>query len=160
MKFLIVVIIPVILLQGCGNVELKKHNNYGSEKISAYLKYSPEEVKILPLTEVTELYGRPEIEAYIGLLDKHSNYMKSPAIFRFELYHYRERSADSKGSRIKKWDDIKLINPAENNKYWNDYLRAYKFDLKLDSAQEDTYILQVTCNCPNGKRLTAKKQIN
>jgi hypothetical protein len=82
--------------------------------------------------------------------------MKSPGVFRFELYEKVPRSAEPKGKRISKWPDIDLTDAVENNARWRDYLRAYEFTLPLESETGQSHILQATCLCPNGKRLSAE----
>jgi len=82
--------------------------------------------------------------------------MKSPGIFRFELYERVPRSAEPKGKRIILWPDFDLIDVAENDNHWRDFLRAYEFSLPIESQTNQNCILQATCICPNGKRLSAE----
>ena len=52
--------------------------------------------------------------------------------------------------------DIDLTDIVENNHYWRDFLRAYEFSLPVEFDNNQSYILQVTCICPNGKRLSTE----
>lgn len=51
---------------------------------------------------------------------------------------------------------ISTYSPNKNNAYWLDYLRAYQFELDLESqtGTGDTIILQVTYFSPTAKRLS------
>ena len=122
----------------------------------AYISYSPVKIDIVPLTEYTTATGSgegPKIEVYVSLLDSYGSQIKSPGTFRFELYERVPRSAEPKGKRIILWPDFDLTDVAENDNHWRDFLRAYEFSLHFDSEGNQSHILQVTCLCPNGKRL-------
>lgn len=121
--------------------------------------YVPVKVDILPLTEL--LYPdatdqQCRVKLYVSLLDSFGSQIKAPAVFRFELYEYVQRSAEPKGRRITLWPDTDLTGAAENNKYWRDFLRAYEFILPFEPTDDQSYILQATCFCPSGKRLSAE----
>jgi hypothetical protein len=88
------------------------------------------------------------------LLDSFGSQIKSPGIFRFELYQRALRSAKPKGKRVEIWEDIDLTEPAINHEYWRGFLMAYEFDLPFELDVNQSYILQVTCLCPNGRRLS------
>jgi hypothetical protein len=121
--------------------------------------YGPVKVDIMPLTEFVYAGNgqeEPKIKAYVSLLDTFNCQIKTPAVFRFELYERVLRSAEPKGKRIFIWPDIDLTNVVENNKHWRDFLRAYEFNLDLEPVSSQDYMLQVTCLCPSGKRLSAE----
>jgi len=124
-----------------------------------YAPYTPAKIDILPLTECTggsNAGGKSKIKVYVSLLDSFGYQMKSPGVFRFELYERVPRSAEPKGKRISIWPDINLTDVVENNRYWQDFLRAYEFSLPFEPETSQNRILQVTCLCPNGKRLSAE----
>jgi len=124
-----------------------------------YAPYTPVKIDILPLTESTggsNAGGKSKIKVYVSLLDSFGYQMKSPGVFRFELYARVPRSAEPKGKRISIWPDINLTDVVENNRYWRDFLRAYEFNLPFEPETSQSHILQVTCLCPNGKRLSAE----
>jgi hypothetical protein len=118
--------------------------------------YGPAEIKILPLTEATDDGSQQKISVFVGLLDAFGCSQKWPAVFRFELYERVERSAEPVGRRVKLWPDIDLTEPVKNNKYWQDFLRAYKFSLDIEQSDKQSYILQITCILASEKRLTAQ----
>jgi hypothetical protein len=122
-----------------------------------YTRFAPTKIDILPLTELVAAGAshRVRLNLYVSLLDAFGSQIKSPGIFRIELYDYVRRSAEPKGKRTAIWHDIDLTDPVTNNKYWNDFLRAYRFELPLENANEKDHILQVTCLCPNSSRLTS-----
>jgi hypothetical protein len=95
------------------------------------------------------------INAYVCMIDAFDSQIKSPAIFRFELFQRAQRSADPKGKRLLVWPDIDLTDPGLNNNAWQDFLRAYLFSLPLQKTSADNCVLHVTVICPSGKRLIA-----
>ena len=128
-------------------------------EVSTYARYAPVKIDIVPLTEftgVSDAGEEPKIKVYVSLLDSFGSQIKSPGIFRFELYERVPRSAEPKGRRIAIWPDIDLTDVVENNHYWRDFLRAYEFNFDFEPESDQSYVLQVTCLCPNGKRLSAE----
>ncbi|MBA7626148.1 hypothetical protein ES703_33590 [subsurface metagenome] len=141
---------------GCGPAApgLPPHNR--SNLLSAY---APVKIDIMPLTEfigVGEPEEVPRINVYVSLLDSFGCQKKSPGVFRFELYKHVERSADEKGRRITIWPDIDLTDVVENNNHWRDFVRAYEFNLGFEPQSNQSYVLQATCMCPSGRRLSAE----
>ncbi len=128
------------------------------DKLSIYTRYVPAKVNIIPLTEFVSVGGAQnasKIKVYVSLLDSFGCQMKGPGKFRFELYNHVQRSAKPKGRRITIWPDIDLTGPVENNNYWRDYFRAYEFTLDFGPKENHSYVLEATCFCPNGRRLSA-----
>jgi len=119
--------------------------------------FCPAKVYILPLTDFVQVGDseeQTEINIHVSMLDSFGSQIKAPAVFRFELYEYVKRSSEPMGKRVAIWPDVDLTNAAKNNDYWQDFLRAYEFNLPFDPARDKSYIMQITCLCPNGKRLT------
>jgi len=127
-----------------------------SNKLSVYSSFAPDKIYIMPLTEFanTDNVRQISIKPYVSLLDSSGSQIKSPCIIRFELYERALRSAEKKGKRVEIWQDIDLNDPAVNNDYWRDFLRAYEFDLPFKLDIKQSYILQVTCMCPTDRRLS------
>jgi len=153
----------ILLLVGAGcesaTSESPSKADNGSNQLSAYASYSPVEIHIMPLTEFIytgDAREVSEIKVYVSLLDAFDCQIKTPGVFRFELYKRVQRSAKPKGKRITIWPDIDLTDAAENNEHWRDFLRAYEFNLDFESQSDQSYILQANCLCPNGKRLSAE----
>jgi hypothetical protein len=136
-------------------------NGVPSEKkfnAALYVRYAPVKIDIMPLTEFVEpnnVEGRTKVRVYVSLSDMFGCQIKSPCVFRFELYEHIKRSGEPKGKRFTIWPDINLNNVVENNKYWRDFLRAYEFNLDFEPQKNQSYILQITCLCPDGRRLSA-----
>lgn len=128
------------------------------DKLSFYTRYTPIKIDIMPLTEFVRIENaqQPNVDAYVSLLDQFGSQIKSPAIFRFELYEYIPRSAEPKGKRAIIWQDFDLTDPFTNNDHWLDFLRAYQFSLPCELTGKRDYILQLTCLCPNGRRLSSE----
>ena len=118
--------------------------------------FAPIQVEVLPLTELLDGPQGTRLNIYVCLLDAYSEKIKAPGTLRFELYEYVQRSSEPKGQRIAIWPDIDLNGPIENQKYWRDYLRAYEFTLAAQASKSKTYILEVTCLCPTGNRLSTE----
>jgi hypothetical protein len=120
-------------------------------------RFGPARVDIIPITALVpapDSDRNATINAYVCLLDAFDSQIKSPAVFRFELFELLQRSTNPKGKRLVLWPDIDLTDPAVNNDHWQDFLRAYLFSLPIQQ-RPDSSILQVTCLSPSGKRLTA-----
>ena len=93
--------------------------------LSHYMSYVPVKIDIMPLTEfVSSGDTQSKMNIYVSLIDPFGSPIKSPGMFRFELYEYMQRSAEPKGKRFKIWPDIDLTDPVSNNDYWRDFLRA------------------------------------
>ncbi len=121
--------------------------------------YAPAKVDIMPLTEfilAPKAEDSPKLRIYISLLDSFNCQMKSPGLFRFELYEQVLRSPEPEGRRVAIWPDIDLTDAAKNNQYWQDFLRAYEFNLDFEPKANQSYILQATFLTPDGRRLSAE----
>jgi hypothetical protein len=157
--FRILLFIFLLAAAGCGQLtgRTSKTDN-DLNNISTYSRFSPDRINIMPLTEFinTDNIRQISIKSYVSLLDSFGSQIKSPGIFRFELYQRALRSAEPKGKRVVIWQDIDLTEPTLNHEYWRDYLRAYEFDLPFELDVNPSYILQVTCLCPNGRRLSVE----
>ena len=128
-------------------------------KSTAETTYAPAKIDILPLTELVypdSTGQQPQLRVYVSLLDSFGSQIKAPGVFRFELYEYVQRSSEPKGRRISIWPDTDLTAPADNNTHWQDFLRAYEFILIFEPAGDQSYILQATCLCPDGRRLSVE----
>ncbi len=159
-KVLFIILLLLFFTSGC------RHSSQGSgliqenepNAISIYTRYSPVKIDILPLTEfnINKKTGQGEINLFVSLLDLFGSQIKSPCIFRFELYARVQRSSEPKGGRIMIWPDVDLIDPKINNDYWRNFLRAYEFNLPFEPQADQSYILEVTCLCPNNKRISSE----
>jgi len=152
-------ILTVFLNVGCDSTAFTT----GSVDPSNSPGYLPARVRICPLTEYNLFPNSdrfPRIRIFLSIYDAFGSQIKSPGVFRFELYEYVHRSADPKGKRITIWPDVDLRDPGKNNEYWRDFLRAYEYNLDFDpKTPAQSYVLQATCFCPNGKRLSAEYTI-
>ena len=159
-KVLFALILVLPFTPGCAPHEHVSGTTGVSEPnvLSIYAEYAPVKIDILPLTEfhINKETGQGDINLFVSLLDSFGSQIKSPCIFRFELYLRVERSSEPKGRRVMLWPDVDLINPKTNNEYWRNFLRAYEFKLPFEPQAEQSYILEVTCICPNNKRISSE----
>jgi len=120
-------------------------------------RYGPARIDVLPITSLVRGATDSEstVNVYVCLLDSFDCQIKSPAVFRFELFQRVQHSSEPKGRRLAFWPDIDLMDPANNNNNWQDFLRAYLFSLPLQKTSAENAILHVTCLCPAGRRLVA-----
>lgn len=124
--------------------------------------FEPVKIEIVPLTEITsDEYGVSRLKVYVDLIDSFGSRIKSPGVFRFELYDYVQRTSQHAGNRLFISPDIDLTVPADNNNYWKDHLRAYQFTLALDFEPKpgQTFLLQATCITSASRRLSSKMQL-
>jgi len=153
----IIVLYLAVIMGGCNEPQTPvTQRETVSPKTIFYEVFGPAKIEILPLSDFTDTEKGFKISVYVSLLDSFGCSQKWPAVFRFELYEYLSRSAEPLGKRIKLWPDIDLKEPAKNNQYWQDFLRSYKFNLDIESADRQNYILQSTVILPDEKRLTAQ----
>ncbi|MCK4752988.1 MAG: hypothetical protein KAS75_06050 [Planctomycetes bacterium] len=147
----------LLLAPGCEPAETTPQTKPHTST-TKHFSYNPVKVDIMPLTgfvyDATE--NKNLLRVYVSLLDSFDSQIKSPGTFRFELYKKLQRTADPKGKRLAIWPDINLTDQTTNNNYWLDFLRVYEFNLELEPKDRQTYILQATCICPNGQRLTTE----
>jgi hypothetical protein len=126
-----------------------------SELFSLYRPYTAAKLEITPLTGFVVGGERANrIKAYVSLLDSSDCQIKSPGTFRFELYAHVQGSSEPKGERVALWPDVDLTEAGENSSCWRDFLRAYEFNLDFEPQHDGRYILEVTCLCPTGRRLS------
>ena len=139
-------------------VEISEKIDNSDDNLSIYTRFVPVKIDIMPLTEFVDAGDaqQPTINIYVSLIDSFGSQIKSPGMFRFELYEYIQRSAEPKGKRTVIWPDVDLTDPVTNNDSWRDFLRAYEFSFPCEQTNSQDYILQVTCLCPNGKRLSSE----
>ena len=158
--YLVLVVIGLSFFPGCHKFA-QSGNSYDKPGPCVY---SPAKVHIIGLTSLKRIPGAGSssvISAYVSLHDSFDSSIKAPGVFRLELYEYVPRSTKPKGKRLYEWDDIDLNDAEINNDYWEDFLRAYNFQVEvgIDPDVPATYILQVTYITP-GKRLTDTFYLN
>jgi len=157
----ILTLYTLLILPGCESApqpQVPQSQNAAGQDVPMCAYYCPARIDIMPLTSLvgSDAEGTPSrIDLYVSLLDAFGCQVKFPATFRFELYEYFQTAGKGKGNRIMLWPDFDLNDPAANNQYWRDFLRAYLFRLDFD-RKDHSYLLEVTCTCGFGKRLHAE----
>jgi hypothetical protein len=126
--------------------------------------YAASKIRVVGLSEITNASDDERtsgVKVYVDLLDSFGNRIKSPGVFRFELYEFVPRSSEPKGKRIFIQPDIDLTDATRNNSHWRDFLRTYQFDLDLNFKVKanDAFMLEVTFITPAGKRLRGLFQL-
>ena len=129
-------------------------NAENTDPMAIYSQYHPENIKISPLTSLVKTNENDiNLRVYVNMLDSIGLQVRSPAIFRFELYQHMQRTGDAKGQRVAIWPDININLDKENQKYWKDFLRSYEFILPFPYPTDTKYVLLLTCITPDGKRI-------
>lgn len=145
----VIFLTALLLLSGCPEDRPQPVGNDGMEGDSECI-YGVSEIHIVGLTTLApdpEDAFASKMEVYIDLVDSFGSRIKAPGTFRFELYEFAAISGQNTGKRLfLQQPDIDLTDAHENNKYWQDYLRAYVFKIKPEFrvAGGTEYILQVT----------------
>ena len=126
--------------------------------------YAASKIRVVGLSEITNASDNERtsgVKVYVDLLDSFGNRIKSPGVFRFELYKFVPRSSEPKGKRIFIQAEIDLTDATRNNSHWRDFLRTYQFDLDLNFKVKvnDVFMLEVTFTTPAGKRLRGLFQL-
>ena len=112
---------------------------------------------VTPLTKFVETDGKASLKLVVDVLDSTGHRSKAPFNLQCSLYRYLPRTADNKGELVQVWQPISLDAIAENNKYWNDYLRSYEFGFELDSLPgQQWYLVEIACQIPSGNRIFDK----
>ncbi|NIA16925.1 MAG: hypothetical protein GWO86_01125 [Planctomycetes bacterium] len=157
-KIAAVILCSVIFIFGCQQSRQNSAYYIPDNTLNDYSAFAPVKIKI---TGLTEFVDASNLKIYVDLIDGFGSRVKSPAVFRFELYEYVPRSAEPKGRRIFLWPDIDLTTVEVNNAHWRDFLRSYEFDMKVDFElnKKQTYILQALCRTSSGSRLDTTKQL-
>jgi len=158
--FITAVVMTVLFSFGCEPQAVTS----SATQLNSFGTYGASKIHIVGLTEITPAdknEGVLKARIYVDIIDSFGSRIKSPGVFRFELYEFVPRSAQPMGKRILLWPDIDLTDAAENNSYWRDHLRAYEFELDLGftPVQPVTFILYATCITPAGHRLNDAFQL-
>jgi hypothetical protein len=122
-----------------------------------YAGYSPARIVITPWTEIkgqAREDGTRRIRVFVRLVDAFGSDIKSPGVFRFELYERLAKSAEPRGKRLMIWPDFDLTAAEQNNSHWQDYVRSYEFSLDFDPSDAGPYVLEATFIPAEGRRLT------
>lgn len=143
---------------GCVDTEMAGFATDSQDSVSEDA-FAASSISIQGLTEISDIdeFGRfAKITAYVDVLDQYKTKLKAPGVFRFELYEFLTRQSDPKGKRVYMWDDFNLVDPVENQCYWQESFRSYEFKLQLSQSLEKdkNYILLATFKTADGKRLS------
>lgn len=138
-------VLPVIL---CGCLNEGGTDNALSQVCPAF-GFVPAAIEVNRLSEITLIDDYNEyavINVFVDVADMFGVNMKAPGVLRFELYEYKNLSANNIGTRIYDWPVIDITNGQENQKYWRDSLRAYMFELKIGQKLDKNakYVLSAT----------------
>ncbi len=163
LTFFFLILLSLLNAIGCQTVKTMVRHSSKCGKGFNEQGYRALDIDIMPLTEITTADNPQDgqiIKVYVSLLDAFDCQKKMPGVFRFELYQKVLRNAKPKGKRVAIWPDIDLTDEKKNNDHWRDFLRAYEFDLSFEANASNEFILQATCLCPSGKRLSTEFNLN
>lgn len=148
--FIIYGVISVFLYSGCGIQFSYDHT------VDPNAPVSVERVRLSTLTGFEpDPAGGVRLKAHVELFDALDTQIQKPAVFRFELYHFRRLSRDPRGHRIKLWSDQDLTSEQSQSTHWRDYLSGYEFFLPAppDLMSGRKYVLDVTCMVDNKRHM-------
>jgi hypothetical protein len=161
-KYLVLVISALAIFSGCSETPFIE----GPEvQIEGPCSFSTDRVHIVGLTSFEpspDDESSSALTVYLSLRDSFDSSIKGPAFFWFELYEYVPRSSNPRGKRLYLSQEYDLNNLTINNDYWQDFLRAYKFslDVAIKCDVSKTYVLQVICVTPAGRRIVENYYLN
>jgi hypothetical protein len=123
----------------------------------------PTKIKIHSFTKIKPLFGSSlpnGIEVWLEPLDRFNDVVKIVGELHFELYTYRQASANRKGEQIEFWQ-VRIGSPGEQQRYWDRVARMYQFPLGWDYAPPPgkKYVLLVTYLSPSDERLTDELEL-
>ena len=157
-KFILPLLFIVVFV-GCQQTQQVPtiKNVQTGEVISKAAFVVPASIDILPLTGFSDVTDddKCKVNIYICLIDVFGDKMKAQGLLRFELYEKKKMSVEPKGKKLAMWPDFDLASPPTNKKYWQEYLRAYKFNLDLEMQPQEC-ILVVTFVPVNKRRIFAE----
>lgn len=161
-KYLVLVISALAIISGCGG---PSDDEGPAVQFQGPCSFMVDRTHIIGLTSVKpdpDDKSSSVLTVYLSLHDSYDSSIKGPAIFTFELFEYVPRSPNPKGMRLYLSEEFDLSGLTANNEYWEDFLRAYKFplDVEIISDASVTYVLQVTCVTPDGRRLVESFYLN
>jgi len=163
-------ILLVLAQAGCEPSSLREPMPGNDSNTPFCVYYGPEKIDIMPLTAFKVSNGEPQLVVYVSLIDSVGSQIKFPVRFQFGLFDEVKRSPEPKGKRVGIWPPeekfadpngpeirwFDLADPAVNNRYWRDFVRAYQFAFPFRPEPDKSYILEATCLTYQNKRLTAE----
>jgi hypothetical protein len=131
-KSKLLLVAAILFLAGCSGPERRAEN--GDCIIPCFV---PVAVHIKPsFSRIVPGEKDPsssEIEVYVSLDDQFGDPAKAAGNYRFELFHYRPATADSRGERIavEGIQQFDLSDVQLSQQHWDSTTRSYRFKLKL-----------------------------
>lgn len=118
------------------------------------------QIKVQPFTKIRS-FDEDRVPDGIGVVlsatDQFGDPVKIVGNVYFELYEFRDASADRKGNRLEYWTrDIKTAQ--DEQRYWDRMARWYEFPLAWTSGLPETpsrkFVLMVSYHAPWDETLT------
>ena len=127
----------------------------------------PQRIQIQPFTRIASFDDDevPDgISVYLRPVDQFGDPVKVAGTFLFELYRYRQASADRKGERLEFWE-TRILDENDQRRYWDHTSQMYEFPLEIQQLRteegrpilsRDKAVLLVTFNTPRGEHLESE----
>jgi hypothetical protein len=117
---------------------------------------------------LTQLLDNPDskqpqtLRVFVELRDLYDSKLKAPFTLRIELYKSVPHIPNRRGLHLQTWPDFDLTDLNTNQAYWQDYLRAYEFMLKVDPpvSRTEALLLEVTCHTGQSQILSNTYLLN
>ncbi|MFO0973153.1 MAG: hypothetical protein U1A27_06930 [Phycisphaerae bacterium] len=124
--------------------------------------YGPTKLEILPFTKFSSFDDDaiPDgVAVALRPLDEMGDPTKAYGEFLFELFTYREASAQRAGQRLESWSQS-ILTSDDQHRFWDRVTSTYVFQLTWEGGQfpktDQKYVLTASYLGPSGRRLFAE----
>lgn len=120
--------------------------------------YSPTQIRLLPFTKIRSFDDDlvPDgVAVSLRPLDGAGDPVKAYGSFLFELYEYRQATADRRGRRLQAWRQT-IHTLDEQRTFWERVTSTYEFQLSWEGEPlpiDRKYILAASFEAPGADRL-------
>ena len=120
--------------------------------------YSPKDIEVLPFTKPRS-FDDDAIPDGLGvslrMLDAAGDSVKAYGTFMFELYAYKQASAQHRGELVQTWTQP-VVSPDDQKQFWERVTNMYEFQLSWEGQPfrpDNRYILAASFQASGAKRL-------
>jgi hypothetical protein len=141
------------LLAGCSQ---QNRGTPGDIEMAAWVDLmAPRAIEVQSFTQPVSQTGNgaaDAIEVILAADDATGHPIKVVGIFQFELYERRVAGGLMMGDRLAYWR-VPVRSQEQQQRYWDEYARYYRFPLEKNDLPAGEYILQAQFTGPTGEHL-------